>query len=467
MREITTLFALFFVLHAAAAEVDIRCENAGYAGQKLDFYAYADPVTLKKELAFSLHFDQFGECSQTFDAGNTLFVFSDFGIYRGMLFVEPAQTIDLKLPPVREKSFADRKNPYFKPVSFWLATENDGQLNTHIANFNARLNQLTDKYFNQLYFRGSQTVYDSVLLLLDREFGGIASEDFQFHKTMKLKLVETDIFRLKTNDYASVFANLDSRFWLRPSFIELFAKAFNSYLGFEAKTMKGEAIRNAVNRADVPFFAEYVQTRFKLKGDIADLVLLKMMHDAFYSGEFSKMAIQKMVGSAKFLNHGNKLIKATASNISSKFSHLQVGSMAPAICLPTLKGENICTNSGKDKFKYIVFADAEMAVSREHLKYLPEIAGKFPNHLEIFIVLRKTDSIEMKKFFAENEIPGAKMIDGNGDFTELFKVKSFPQSFLLDENHRVVFETAKNPLEGFEQQFGAFLQRELFERQAR
>jgi hypothetical protein len=80
-------------------------------------------------------------------------------------------------------------------------------------------------------------------------------------------------------------------------------------------------------------------------------------------------------------------------------------------------------------------------------------------------VLRKTDATQMKKFFAENEVPGIKLVDENSEFIDLYKVKSFPQCFLLDQNHKVKFAAAKAPLDGFEQQFGTFLQQELFERQ--
>jgi hypothetical protein len=65
----------------------------------------------------------------------------------------------------------------------------------------------------------------------------------------------------------------------------------------------------------------------------------------------------------------------------------------------------------------------------------------------------------------ENKVPGTIMIDENDEFIKNYKVKSFPQCFLLDEKHRVEFVSAKAPLDGFEQQFGTFLQNQLFERQ--
>ncbi|MBK6283372.1 MAG: hypothetical protein IPF54_12610 [Draconibacterium sp.] len=45
---------------------------------------------------------------KTIETQTTDFVFCDFGIYRGILFIEPNQTIKLQLPP-REKSLPNRK----------------------------------------------------------------------------------------------------------------------------------------------------------------------------------------------------------------------------------------------------------------------------------------------------------------------------------------------------------------------
>ena len=115
---------------------------------------------------------------------------------------------------MREKTFADQKNPYFEPVSFWFSTENKQQLNNQISGFTNRLNQLTDKYFDQLYFRQSKQIYDSVVYFTDKEFGTIKSESFQFHKKFSLKMVEVDAFRLKPEDYSTIFSGVKQQFWL-------------------------------------------------------------------------------------------------------------------------------------------------------------------------------------------------------------------------------------------------------------
>jgi len=465
MRSLFLLFLLIFFSAASYASVTIQCNNLKYAGKKLEFHSFSDPISSVSKVVFTLDFDKNGKCTKTFETETTQFVFCDFGIYRGLLFIEPNQKIALQLPPVREKTFADQKNPYFEPVSFWFNTENKQQLNNQISGFTNRLNQLTDKYFDQLYFRQSKQIYDSVVYFTDKEFGTIKSESFLFHKKFSLKMVEVDAFRLKPEDYSVLFSGVKQQFWLFPAFTDLFEKTFTGQLSFAAKSVKGDEIRKAVNQGNVSFLIEHTKTKYKVTGEMAEIALLKMLHDAFYSGDFSKNSIQQMVKSTRFTKHQNKIIREAAINIYEKITHLQPGSAAPAICLNNLEGQKLCTSQNSGKYKYIIFADTEMAVCREHLKYLPVIQQKYSKNLEIFIVLRKTDATQIKKFFAENEVPGVKLVDETSEFINRYKVKSFPQCFLLDQNHKIKFAATKAPLDGFEQQFGAFIQQELFERQ--
>ncbi len=465
MHKLSVLFLLILFSFFAEASTTIKCENLEYAGVKLDFFQYSDPVTKEAEFLFSLEFDETGNCNTTVNHKTTTYVFCDFGIYHGMLFLEAGETIDLRLPPLREKSFADQKNPYFSPVAFWFKTENNIQINNQISDFTRQFNQLTDKFFNQLYFRQSKEIYDSLVYLLDKEFRDIKSETFFFHKKMKLKMVEVEAFRQKPEQFSGMFSDIKSQFWLYPSFIDLFEKTFDDQLSFEAKSVKGNEIRTAVNSANILYLQSFVKNRYNISGEITELVILKLLHDAFYSNDFSKSSVIKMVESELFTKNSNKIIRQAAIHISAKFSHLQKGTLAPVICLKNLDAQQICTNKTSDKFKYIIFADTEMIVCREHLKYLTNIEKRFQKYLEIFVVLRKTEITKMKNFLAENEIVGIKLIDENNEFITAYKVKSFPQCFLLNENHKVQFVSAKSPLDGFEKQFGSFLQRELFERQ--
>lgn len=463
--KILFVFIALLALNFKVSAAHIRCENKAYAGKTLAFYRLDDPVTGKKTEAFSLQIDANGKGNTDFDVTKTEYFFSDFGIYRGMLFLQANESVTLKLPPFREKSFADEKNPYFQAISFWFISESGNHLSDKVSEFEQRLNYLTDKHFNNLYVHQSKSVLDSIKSELDGLVPKTAPGVLLNHKKLKIKLVEADVFRLRPEAYSSLFNEINSESWLHPAFEETLNKTFDNQLSFMAQAIKGDEIKAAVATNNLSALTKNVESKFKIKSPVTDIVLLKLLHDGFYSDEFPKPAIEKLVKNSQFTSSKNQVIKTTAQNLLEKFSFLAKGSTAPAICLNNLAGKKICTNSGTDKFKYIVFADVETVVSKEHLKYLSRINELFSKHLEIFVVLRNTDINAAKEFFKTNEVPAQILLDKNGTSIEKYKIRSFPQCFLFNEQHRVVFDFAKAPLDGFEEQFGTWLRNELFLRQ--
>lgn len=463
--KILFVFIALLALNFKVSAAHIRCENKAYAGKTLAFYRLDDPVTGKKTEAFSLQIDANGKGNTDFDVTKTEYFFSDFGIYRGMLFLQANESVTLKLPPFREKSFADEKNPYFQAISFWFISESGNHLSDKVSEFEQRLNYLTDKHFNDLYVHQSKSVLDSIKSELNDLVPKTAPEVLLNHKKLKIQLVEADVFRLRPEAYSSLFNEINSESWLHPAFEETLNKTFDNQLSFMAQAIKGDEIKAAVATNNLSALTKNVESKFKIKSPVTDIVLLKLLHDGFYSDEFPKPAIEKLVKNSRFTSSKNQVIKTTAQNLLEKFSFLAKGSTAPAICLNDLEGKKICTNSGTDKFKYIVFADVETVVSKEHLKYLSRINELFSKHLEIFVVLRNTDINAAEEFFESNEVPAQILLDKNGTSIEKYKIRSFPQCFLFDEQHRVVFDFAKAPLDGFEEQFGTWLRNELFMRQ--
>jgi peroxiredoxin len=465
-KQILILF-LFLYSSLTTFATTIKGNHQEYSGRQLKFFQYSDAVTQEKSLLFTLKINADGNFSTDIDVEKTTFVFTEFGIYRGMLFLEPDKTIELLLPPFREKSFADSKNPYFQPLEFWFATKNGNALNDLVSKFDSKLNELADRYFNQLYFSQSKAVFDSLQHMLENEFGGVTSSVFTWHKKLKLKAVEADAFRLEPEKISPVFQGFDLQVIDHPAFIQLFEKTFANRLSFEARVLEGNEIRQAVASENIPVLKRLLQEKYKVTGLVADLALLKMLHDAFYSGDFAQNDILKLVGSPTFRQHADSAIRETAKNVLEKLKFLKKGNLAPVICLKNTDGHRVCTDETTEekKFKYLIFADTEMIVCREHLKYLTRTEEQFQKHLEIIVVLRKTDLIEMKMFLDKENIPGIHLVDENGEFIEKYRIKSFPTCFLLNEDHEVVFQQAKAPLDGFEQQFGTFLRQELFERQ--
>lgn len=465
MGKTGLIIGIFLLLGFYASAAHIRCENKAYAGKTLVFYRLDDPISGSKSKAFELPVNADGKGEVDFDVRETGYFFADFGIYRGMLFLSPNESLRLKLPPYKAKSFVDEKNPYFQPIAFWFISEEGNHLSDKISAFDQRLNQTVDQYFNELYLQQSKTVFDSLQHTLDAMVSPEANAALHAHKKLKLQLLEADVFRKNPEAYAAIFNDIDPAMWPTPAFTELLNKSFDNQLSFMAQAIKGRDIRTAVADQNLRALQTAVATQFKVSGSACDLILLKLLHDAFYSNEFSKTAIQNLVGNTHFTAHKNAQIKTAAANIGEKFSFLSLGSTAPVICMNSISGDKVCTDMQTNQFKYLVFADIETAVCREQLKYLSRINELFPQHLAIYVILRNTQADLAKAFFTENHVDAQIVIDTDNQHADRYKIRSYPQCFLLDEQHRVVFEYTKAPLDGFEDQFGKWLRNELFMRQ--
>lgn len=460
MRKYIFLF-VFLSFSFCVEAVKISGENPNYAGQEITFFKFLDPISKSESALFTLTFDKNGAFETEIEVDKTTFIFGEFGIYKGQILLEPNKNVKILFPPLREKSFADSKNPFFEPLAFWFQTK-ETSVNNQISEYEIAFNQITDKYFNELYFRQSATTLDSVKFFLSKQFADNNSEWIETWKQLKIQLLETDVFRQKPENISESLTKISSDFWEMPAFLQLFEKLFNKRLSLDSKSSKGKNLQSVVGKEDLGFLLNYLQNQYKLVPPFRDFVCLKVLYDAFYSGEFPKNQIIKMIDSPAFSQNKNSLIQQYAKSISHKIKHLLPGTLAPVICLNTLQEEKRCSNSNTQKFKYLVFADVEMVVCKEHLKYLSKINERFSNHLEIFVIYKNTGGNEIQTFVDENEISGIPMLDNKNKFSKDYQIKTFPTCFLLDEKHQVVFSETKAPLSGFEQQFATFLQHERF-----
>ncbi len=463
MKQLIVALIYTILLNIPVMATIIRGENAEYAGKELRFYKYSDPVTREKVNLFSLKIDHRGNFITEVDIGHISCFYCDFGIYRGIIILEPHETTDLLLPPLREKSFTESKNPYFKPVEFWFLTSKEDHLNNKISKFDIELNRLTDKYFNKLYINQSKEIFDSIVAGLNNIFPSESNEIFEVHKKLKLKSVEADAFRNSPYEMYEIFNSINPKYWNQPSFIELFDKTYGNKLNLEYSLVSNKDIKQAASVADIQFFLNITEARYQLKNPIKFLALLKMLHDSFYTGQIPEKAILKMISEDIFSGNSEHKIRTTSANLLKKLQYLSPGTAAPVICLKNINGENICTNRDNGKYKYLIFADTEMIICREQLKYLQKIEESFNDHLEIIAIIKKNDLIEMKIFLDKQKIPGMHLVDEKNLCSEKYQVMSFPQCFLLDKNHNVVFRQTKAPLDGFEHQFAVFIQKKLFE----
>jgi hypothetical protein len=449
------IILLLLILFSGQVEA-IRIEGSqpGWAGHTLEFVTWTDPVSKNEKPVFSLKIDQKGTFSTEVKISEITYCYSDFGVFSGKLLLVPDQDIKITLPPFREMSFEERKNPYFEPVGIWLITDDENALTNLVSRFDTRFNLLTEKYFDQLFYKNLKNYLDTVRILLDKQFSLVRNPDFDTHRMLRLKSLEADISRSGREKIAGKLLLNGSYNLNQPAFIDFLDRLFVTTLSVESKTPSGKNLKQWVAQKNLSALNKWTENFTATSGPFSDIILLKMLHDAFYSGEFSKSAILQILQSTYYVQHPMPQIRKASQEITAKLTFLFTGTSAPEICLSDLNGKAYCSRSTTAPYLYILFADLEIPVCREQVKYLKTMSEKTGSGLQILLVLLPSSRVNIADFIAMNQIPGVTVIDsGNTTFGKKYKVRSYPSAFLLNTSHKVILAPAKTPLDGFEYQF--------------
>jgi peroxiredoxin len=227
-------------------------------------------------------------------------------------------------------------------------------------------------------------------------------------------------------------------------------------LSTESKSTSGPKIRQWIYKENIPELVKWVEGFTSTAPPLSDLILLKMLHDAFYSGEFRKPAILHMLSSDYFKGNSQPEIRIVAREVELKLNFLQRGTAAPEICLPDISNKTFCSASNSKTFLYVLFADLEIPVCREQVKYLKTMAEKTGSNLQILVVATASEKVSTGDFISKYQVPGIIVTDTENAAGKKYRVRSYPSAFLLDKGHKVILAPAKTPLDGFEFQFAPY-----------
>jgi hypothetical protein len=458
LRKLWFVF-VFVIVAFQAKSIIISGSEPSYAGRTLQFMTLTDPVSKNEKPVFQLVIDEKGNFSTEVKISEALYCFYDIGIYRGEIILDPDENLKLKLPAIKEKSFEESKNPYFEPVEIWLLV-NDGSdksLTNLVSRFDARFYKLSDQYFNQLYYRNLKNYLDTIRIKLEPEFAKYSHPYFLIHRQIRFKSIEAEMARAGREKIIGALPSIQSGGWDQPAFNSLLNSLFVNTLSNESKTMAGSGIKQWIRERNLAEFKKWASAFTATTSPLTELVMLKMLHDAFYSGVFSKPAILQLLRSDFFGQHNNPEIVRISNEVISKITYLERGSRAPEICLPLLAQSTWCSTGNTNPYLYILFADLEIPVCQEQVKYMKTLAEKCGTGLQIVLVVSPSIKVNIPEFISKYQVPGLVVTDSKDQKTARnYRVRSYPSAFLLDKNHKVMLAPAKTPLDGFEFQFEGY-----------
>jgi len=458
MKPTLFIFCLLITIKALTAPVKITGKAAEYALNSIDLNTFHDYISEEMIKLETIHFNAEGSFELNFDISETTLCFTDFDGYHCMLYIEPGKSYQIVFPPKRTLTETQKKNPFMKPEPVWFGIKNPAtnDLNILIQQFEMAYAKYENKYFDQIFINKSSSLVDTVKQIINKEFPKTNNAFFESHKLFRKANLEFALNQGKSATFNETYFSIIKPEYQLEAYSSLFNEAFSNYFSLLENSSHNPEINNLINTSKLNQLDLYFQKQYHFNKELSHWVLLKSMKDAYYSKNFSKAAILKMLDQVEEASWSNYEQK-TAQFIREELTYLASGTKPPTINLKDLSGSVVRFSDYQDTYIYLHFTDPNNTICRQHLDVLKTIASRYKEKLIIINVIP-----EISNFRNNDKGWAGIFVTTNNDWVSTYKVKTVPNSFLIGKDGKLLLSPAPNPIDGLDRQLGQIFKSDHF-----
>lgn len=451
------ILSLFNVGKAMTMPVKISGKAPEYAQNSIELNIFHDYISEGTIKLGNIHFNAEGSFELEVEISQISLCFADFDGYHGLIYLEPGKSYQIVFPPKRNLSASQKKNPFVKPEPVWFGISNPARddLNVLIQQFETAYTKYENQYFDQIFVNQTASLVDTVKQILHKEFPKTNNSFFESHKLFRLASLEFALYKGKSPAFTESYFRETKPIYNLAAYSILFNEVFLDYFNFLQNTSHNPELRNLVNTAKLQQLDEYFQKRLHYNKDLAHCVLLKSMKDAYYTGNFAKASILKMLDQVKEPEWSSYEQK-TAQLIREKLTYLASGTKPPQINLKDMDGHKVRFSDYPNSYIYLHFTDPKNPICRQHLDVLKTISAHYKENLIIINVIPSQSNFKNQAGWA------GVFTTTDNDLEATYKVKTFPNSFLIGKEGKLLLSPAPNPIDGLDRQLGQIFKSEHF-----
>ncbi|MBL7966848.1 MAG: redoxin domain-containing protein [Prolixibacteraceae bacterium] len=457
------LFHLLFLsiffqgTHVFASNVKLSGKAPEYALNTIVIGKYHDIISEEIVSLGTIKFNSEGTFSLEFDLNETSFCFAGFDGYLGMIYLEPGKSYELLFPPKRNLTESQKRNPFVKPDPVWfgIAQPDKNELNFLIQQFEQAYAKYENKYFNQIFLNRNKSLVDTVKNILDKEFGKTESTIFESHKFYRKANLEYALNQGKSAEFIEKYFRNEKPSYQLAAYTTLFNQFFLNYFSLLSSQPTYPGIKKLIDSGFLQQLDDYFQKQLHFNKELSHWALLKAIKEAYYSNQFSKTALLKMLDQTSSLGW-SAYEQKTAQLIRTKLTYLSSGTNPPILTLKNLSGQKINISDFKNSYVYLHFTDPKNTICQQHLETLKTTASRYKDKLTIINIIPQNSKFANEKnwagIFATTE----------SSLEETYKVKTFPTSFLIGKDGKLLLSPAPNPIDGLDRQLGQIFKSDYF-----
>ena len=453
------LFFLFSLQFSYAQTVVLKGNEPDYKGDEITFYTLTDLISQQEKELGSTVVEEDGSFECAFTINHTRKIFTELGVYKAYLYVEPGKAYSIALPPKQEKDKSQKLNPYFEHYPFHIGIKNEAEkeLNAHIYNFFGQYNHFFNKNAKKL--DNSSSKKDSIINQLKdtSDFG------HPFYQTLTKYKIKGTKLKLSGSPFSQKkqLFNDSSIFYYNPSYIETFNTTFQDYFKDFAASHEYSIHREISNGKNIHRIDSIIRKDKLLKNNpqLRELIILKGLHDLFYSGNLPKKDVIATIDSFKTWTESQKH-KKIASNIKDKITQLLTGYEAPDFCLYDADSNKVCLSDMSSEYIYLGFCNELNYSCRKHYKILKNLHKKHKQQFKIVLVFTSDSFGDMKKFKEEKEYAWTFLHYGNKQkLLKKYNIKTMPTYYFINPKGKLILSPAPGPNEDIQKRIYKILKK--------
>ncbi|WP_372772997.1 peroxiredoxin family protein [Mangrovibacterium sp.] len=461
--SIVLLFALFLNTKAQTQPVKISGIAPGYAGKSIDLLVQTDPITDRTSTVATIQVLADGTFDTSVPVKQTSFCFATFDRWKAELYLQPGANYHLLLPGYQPLTEAEKRNPFLQPIEipFGLRDAEKNDINELIRSFEAAYVREEANYFGQIFKDKSHAAADSMTARLVRQFPKTKNGYFEDYKFYRLATIRFALNQDNANEFIKTYLDRQPLPFNLPPYTQLFEQQFTGFFYQESNRIGGDQFRNMVGKGNLAEIENYLTGQKKWSPALSRMVILKGIADGYYQGQFNPKTmlslLEKIAGS-----NWNAQEKEVAKALQHKLTYLTAGTAAPTISGADLNGQSFKLSDLRGKLVVLHFSSVTNPICRQHLDELKNIADQFKGKVEFINLLPMAD-LAKKALITQQNWPG-RFILVDDQQLEKYRIKTFPISYLVDEQGNLLYAPALNPTEGLSRQLSGLMKQRQIEK---
>ena len=425
-----------------------------YAGSVIEFYSignyFIDGELMMGECTVAAN----GDFSVKFFCDEAMTVYTRLGVFNVRLVVEPGFSYQVILPPRIDKTIEELESPFFEeaqvPMKIISVKDNKGntvptekELNYKIFNFYYFFNQLYDQLAMDAARQCPPSLLDSCIMIfrenIERTHDSHLFDHTFYRSGLLYYAANRGGVRYISNEYfvhrEVLYDNI--------AYMELFDATYDKFFMYFGRA--NNEIYNVINRQGSFSGLKHLLSQDLPTESLCELVILKNLHDEFYTDRFSRRALLNILDSA-MVHSKIERHRYIAEGIRSKVTRLMRGYEPPNFSLLRHDSTLVSLNDYKGKYVYLMFCTTQNYSCLGQYKLLKELHKIHHGWLDI-VVISVDDTFENMQYFKNQSgyLWDFLHYANTPNVLKSYDVRAFPSSFLIDPEGKLVLSPAPVP----------------------